>query len=210
VGDALIRESDLRARVPVKPSCCMLEGKLTRLRKIEPDDLPAVLAWRNSPEVRDYLFATKEISADEHRAWYERLRTDHSKEVFVITDLAGQPLGLAQLFDIDYPNSRAEWGFYISDPRNRRAGYGAEAEYLILRYAFDELKLHRIYCHTLAFNKSVLSLHERFNFKQEGVLRAHIRRDNQPHDVVITAILKEEFAEVREKVEQLLGRIAER
>lgn len=34
-------------------------------------DLERVLAWRNHPDVRRYMYTQHEITLDEHQRWYE-------------------------------------------------------------------------------------------------------------------------------------------
>jgi len=200
-----------QGRSAVYPShSAAIKGYLVRLRPIQEEDLPLVLQWRNSAEVRKYLLNDEPIPPEAHQQWFESLEKDNRKRVFLIVSREERPLGLVQLFAIDRENGHAEWGFYVADPELRRAGFGAEAEYLILCCAFDELGLQRVYCCTLASNQPVLALHERFGFRREGVLRRHICRGNRYEDLVMMGILREEFEEVRPRLETILRSIADR
>jgi len=200
-----------QGRSAISPSSsAAIEGCLVRLRPIQEEDLPLVLEWRNSVEVRKYLLNDQPIPLEAHRQWFESLEKDNRRRVFLIVSREDRPLGLVQLFAIDRENGHAEWGFYVADPELRRAGFGPEVEYLILCCAFDELGLQRVYCHTLASNRAVLALHERFGFQQEGVLRMHVRRGNQYEDLVVMGILHEEFEQVRPRLVTILRGIADR
>ena len=44
-----------------------------RLRPMALTDLDQVRAWRNHPSVRDYMFSRDEISAEQHRNWFEKV-----------------------------------------------------------------------------------------------------------------------------------------
>jgi UDP-4-amino-4,6-dideoxy-N-acetyl-beta-L-altrosamine N-acetyltransferase len=193
---------------PSPPSA--IEGHLVQLRPIQRQDLALVLEWRNSTEVRKYLLNDRPISSEEHQRWFESLVRDARKHVFMIVSREGQPVGLAQLFDIDRENGHADWGFYIADPALRGSGMGAEAEYLVLYHAFDEVGLQRVYCHTLASNRPVLAMHERFQFRKEGVLRRHVRREGWYEDLVVMGMLREEFEQARPLVASIFRAMADR
>ena len=51
----------------------------------------------------------------------------------------------------------------------------------------------------LAFNEKVIYIHKKFGSEIEGVLRQHIYKNGQFYDVVIMAILKEKWDNIRKK-----------
>jgi UDP-4-amino-4,6-dideoxy-N-acetyl-beta-L-altrosamine N-acetyltransferase len=73
-----------------------------------------------------------------------------------------------------------------------------------LNYVFDELKLEKLCCEVLAFNKGVVEMHRRFGFVQEGLFRKHIWKRSEFQDVVCLAILQEEWAAARPQQEEKL------
>jgi RimJ/RimL family protein N-acetyltransferase len=81
---------------------------------------------------------------------------------------------------------------------------GTCVEYAVLNYVFDELKLEKLCCEVLAFNKGVVEMHRRFGFVQEGLFRKHIWKRDEFQDVVCLAILQEEWAAARPQQEEKL------
>jgi RimJ/RimL family protein N-acetyltransferase len=59
--------------------------------------------------------------------------------------------------------------------------------------------LDRLWCEVLAFNDRVVAIHEKFGSRVEGVLRQHIRKNGEVHDVVRMAVLSEEWPAIRER-----------
>lgn len=188
----------------------MFDGYLIRLRAVEREDLAQIVGWRNSPLVYKTLFEQDPISLTQQDRWFDRLTQVDDRRVFIIETREERPLGVIQLFDIDWRNRNADWGFYIGEVEYRMRGHAAEAEYLLLRYAFEHLNLHRVYCQTFAFNTKVLSMHRKFGFVDEGCLRQHIYRNGKYEDVVITGLVKSEFQAVQGQMESFFRQLSER
>ncbi len=188
----------------------MIDGHLVRLRAIKRDDLALITDWRNSQEVKKTLFNQDTVTLTQQDHWFENVIQADDRRAFVIETLEQRPLGLIQLFDIDWSNRNADWGFYVGELEYRMRGHGAEAEYLLLRYAFEQLDLHRVYCQTFAFNTKVISMHRRFGFVDEGLLRQHIYRDGRYEDVVVSGLVKSEFQTVQGQMESFFRRLGER
>lgn len=190
----------------------MLKGKFVNLRAIEQGDQRLLNKWRNDPDVYGYLFEHRPQSLSDQCAWWERAR-EKRDELTLGIDLVchGEKLteliGLIGLVDIDMRNRSAYLGrFYIGNERHRGAGYGAEAELLLLDYAFAHLGMNRVYCQVFAFNKSVIKLHERFGFQIEGVMRKAVYRNRKFEDVVSMGLLCDEYYDYyRADVDSIIG-----
>jgi RimJ/RimL family protein N-acetyltransferase len=64
---------------------------------------------------------------------------------------------------------------------------------LALRYAFNELNLHRVWLTTSAFNERALKLYEKLGFRHEGRGREHLQLDGRRWDIVYLGMLRGEF-----------------
>jgi len=165
---------------------------MTSLRDLTPDDKEKIHAWRNLPEIRKYMYTDHVITAEEHDAWFQRITSDPSCRYWIIV-CDSEDVGLVNLYAIDRSNQRCYWAFYIVSPNVRGKGVGSFAEYSILRYVFDELKLNKLCCEVLDFNQGVVRIHKSFGFVQEGLYRKHIFKGGEPHDVVCLGMLREEW-----------------
>jgi UDP-4-amino-4,6-dideoxy-N-acetyl-beta-L-altrosamine N-acetyltransferase len=173
---------------------------LTSLREIRQDDRDQILQWRNLASVRAYMHTDHIISPEEHAAWFARVQRDPTCKYWIIV-CDGEDVGVANLSGIESIHRRCYWGFYLASPNVRGKGVGSAVEYAILNYVFDELHLEKLCGEVLSFNEKVLAMHGGFGFAREGVLRKHIFKGGQWHDVVTIGILKEEWGARRPEQE---------
>lgn len=161
-----------------------------RLRPMQMHDLARVLAWRNHPDVRRYMYTQRLITLDEHRAWFERASQDSDRHL-LIYEQDGEPLGFVNLNVIDEEAGRAEWGFYLAPdaPRGSGQGLGKRA----LAYAFTILGLHKLCGEVLADNHRSQRFHERLGFRREATFRHHFHDGNTYHNVIGFGLLAEEW-----------------
>ncbi|MBA2964831.1 MULTISPECIES: UDP-4-amino-4,6-dideoxy-N-acetyl-beta-L-altrosamine N-acetyltransferase [Ramlibacter] len=182
----------------------MLTSKRIRLRAIEEQDLEIMAKWRSDPSVYEYFYEYLPISVRQQKNWYERQLSDSSEINFIVADKANEPVGTVSIYHIDRRNRKAEWGrLIIGDPKARAGGIGAEIEALVLEYAFEHLNIHKLYCEVLVENRSVVELHKKFGFRQEGVLSEHAFKAGKYVDVAALAMLDHEY-----KVQRESGRLA--
>jgi len=59
----------------------------------------------------------------------------------------------------------------------------------MLRYCFEEEKLHRIYLRALADNMQAIRSYEKAGFKREALLRDDVRIDGRYRDIVLMGAL---------------------
>jgi len=173
----------------------MILGEKTRLRGIEREDIPTFVRWLNDPEVRRYLNLYSPISRAEEEGWFEAQLSDESSRVFAIETLEGLAIGNIGLHQIDWKNRNAMLGIVIAEKEYWDRGFGTDAIQALLRFAFDEMNLHRVYLSVFDFNGRALRCYEKCGFRQEGRAREGLFRDGRYHDLIEMAILRREFAD---------------
>lgn len=164
------------------------------LRSIRTDELEMMLAWRNAPNVRANMYTRHEIGLQEHLKWWERVQLRDDQQYFMY-EFDGKPAGIVGFTDLDVVNSVSSWAFYAAPDAPK--GTGSRMEFLALDYAFQTMKLHKLACEVLAFNSAVIKLHQKFDFKIEGVLREHHLVDEEYVDVYRLGLLSREWGEHR-------------
>ena len=162
------------------------------LRPLEERDRDRVLVWRNSPDVRPYMYTDHLISPDEHAQWFAGLEGDERRRYWIV-EMDGAPVGLANLADIDRHNARCAWAYYLADPSVRGLGIGSYVEYWVLEYVFEGLKLAKLWCEVLASNEAVWKLHETFGFVVEARFRGHVLKGGERVDVLGLGLLAEDW-----------------
>jgi UDP-4-amino-4,6-dideoxy-N-acetyl-beta-L-altrosamine N-acetyltransferase len=167
------------------------------LKPLEENDLDMVRAWRNSPEVKAYMYSENEISKEEQAAWFAKIKNDATSKYWII-NYQDRPLGVASLTGINPLFQSCYWAFYIGDSSVRGGGIGAKVEYNVLRFVFEEMKLNKLRCEVFSFNEKVIKMHEKFGFRREGYYREHCKKDKEFKDVVALAILSSEWTGLKE------------
>ncbi len=173
----------------------MLVGDRVILRPLEREDLPRLAAWRNDPEARQHFFTPYPIAASGQDKWYDAYLARRDGLVFIVQDKGeGRSLGSIGLDHIDHLNQSAEYGrALIADAADRRRGYAYDASIVLLRYAFEELNLNRIYLEVFADNEPAVRLYERCHFRREGLKRQAVFAGGCFRDVLLMSILRPEF-----------------
>jgi RimJ/RimL family protein N-acetyltransferase len=87
---------------------------------------------------------------------------------------AGQFAGMCNLHDIDLRNRHAELGVWLASAEVRGQGYGTDAIRALLPYAFEVMRLEKLYLAVSDFNEAGLRCYERIGFRYEGRLRHQI------------------------------------
>jgi len=104
-----------------------------------------------------------------------------------------QLIGTIGLREIDQEHSQAELGFWIGTDWWAN-GYATEAAKRVIRYAFEDLGLNRIYAHHMVRNPASGRVLEKSGMQREGLLREPVRKWDKYEDVVILAILRKDWA----------------
>ena len=159
------------------------------LRRMVQNDLGQVLAWRNHPDVRRYMYTQLEIGMEQHRHWFEQATQDPRRHLLVF-EADGQSAGFVNLGELA-TGGIADWGFYASPHAPR--GTGRRLGYAALRHAFAELGLHKVCGQVLSYNERSIRFHEALGFQREGVLRDQHFDGERHHDVICFGLLQHEW-----------------
>lgn len=170
----------------------MVEATGVALRRLQMQDIARVREWRNLPDVARYMYTDHHISEGEHARWFGDA-LDRADRRYWIIELDGKPVGLANLVEISDRHRRASWAFYLADPAVRGRGVGSFTERFILRYAFEDLGLHKLCCEVLGSNEAVVAMHQKFGFVVDGTLRQHIWKEDHFEDVVTLSMTENEY-----------------
>lgn len=180
-----------------------LVGKKIVLRPARAMDAKVLVQWMNNPKTREYLARVFPVSLPAEKDWVEKLsklEKNPGDIVFIIETRAdNKPVGIIGLHSINWFNRHATTGTVIGDDRSRNKGYATEAKMLILKYAFDNLGLHKIISRAYAKNLASIRYSEKCGYVQEGLLKSEMFRDGSFEDIVLMACFRETWLPVWEK-----------
>jgi diamine N-acetyltransferase len=152
----------------------MLKSQDIQLRAIEPSDLDFIYILENDPEV--WQVGNTLIPYSKYQIEQYVLSTQHDlfseKQMRLMIDrvLPGPgniPIGAVDLYDFDPYHKRAGVGIILI-PEERGKGIAQEALSLLVRYCFEILDLHQLFCSITEGNIPSIRLFEQCGFIQCG------------------------------------------
>jgi len=166
-------------------------------RDMQAADLAMVRAWRNAPEIGQYLFSQDEISVAEHKAWFQAKKNNpqHHLKIFIQENKA---YGFLQLVAQHKELKNYEWGFYIT-PAYLKQGFGKKLVHHALHYAFIDLDADKLIGKVVLGNSVSKRLHEASGFTCEGRLRNECIANKCVQDILYFGLLKQEWLRQNEK-----------
>lgn len=171
----------------------MIYGEKTRLRRVEREDIPTFVRWFNDPEVREFLTMYRPISTAEEEKWFEGQLEDKDSELFAIETADGVHIGNIGLHRINWRDRNAELGIAIGEKEYWSQGYGSDAIRTLLRFAFEEMNLHRVFLRVFEDNARGIRSYEKCGFRHEGRLREAVYRKGRYYDELWLSVLRREF-----------------
>jgi RimJ/RimL family protein N-acetyltransferase len=155
----------------IKASLTPIAGVGFNLRLICAEDLTIIRSWRTREDIRHHFIKSDIISWERHLAWWEDYRTKNDDFVFIIeeTEKFNRPVGQVSLYNIDLENDEAEHGrLMIGDNEARGKGLARRATELLMTWAFNSLRIKRIYLEVFKDNTIAINLYRRCGFSSCG------------------------------------------
>ena len=175
-------------------------GKFVTLRAMATKDMGMICEMFNDPEMENLVVGWAfPISVEQQTAWFEKNMNDQRNFRFVIETEEDGAVGIATLTDIDWKNRSATHGIKLVNRPRKTKGIGTDAVMAIMRYAFEELGLHRLDGSWFEDNIPSKSLYVKCGWKEEGVKRSCVYKRGEWRDLVTVGVLDSDYYELIEK-----------
>lgn len=163
-----------------------------KMRLISKDDLPTRVEWMNNPMVYKTMHFTPPISLEKTIDWHLKNQNNSTRCDVVFEDETGNVVAMGGLTGIDYSVRKAEFYIFVN-PLRQREGIGSKAAYLLCKYGFEVLQLHKIYLYTNASNQGARKTYEKIGFTLEGVHRSEMINNEVYEDRLYYGLLADEL-----------------
>lgn len=174
----------------------VLQGSRVRLDAIHRDDLPIIVGWwQDNVALRHFdAIPARPRTLEQVQRWAESYNESDKEFRFAVRRLSDdQIIGVIDLDGILW-HQRVGWiSLMIGDCALRGQGYGHEAMEVAMRFAFDELNLHRLQLSVFAYNANAIAMYTRLGFQREGAMREFLERDGQRYDMLLFGLLRSEW-----------------
>ncbi|EMA6344919.1 GNAT family protein [Bacillus cytotoxicus] len=180
-----------------------------KLRLIDRNDVETLFAIvKENKEIWTYLIAKMENHEDMER-YVEKAIEGYKKGTelpFVVIDQEkNKVVGSTRLYNIEKENKTVELGKTWYHPSVQRTSVNTECKFLLLQYAFEELKMLRVQIKTDSRNTKAQRAIERLGAVKEGILRNERQLPNgYVRDAVVYSIIAREWPLIKEQLHQKL------
>jgi ribosomal-protein-alanine N-acetyltransferase len=116
----------------------------------------------------------------------------HACHFAITLSNTGSLVGAAELRAIDAEHSHAELSFWIGVEWWGQ-GFATEAAQALVCHGFERLNLNRILAFHMVRNPASGQVLEKIGMRREGLLRQCVRKWNRFEDVVVMAVLREDW-----------------
>ena len=179
-----------------------LPGDRVRLRRFQPADVAAFVAYRSDPAVARYQSWDAPYARDAGERFVRQLTGQHPDtagewfQFAIELRSAGTLIGdCGVLTDASDPR-QCELGFTIAAEFQRR-GYATEAARLVLDYLFGARAKHRVHACCDARNLPSATVLERLGMRREGHLRESTWAKGEWTDDLLYGLLRTEWQAAR-------------
>ncbi|MHA2176576.1 MAG: GNAT family N-acetyltransferase [Candidatus Hodarchaeales archaeon] len=177
----------------------MFEGEKIRLRGLELTDVPELMKYWNSREVKKFLMQSAPHSFQEEEEWVRNTwenRKKGSSYVFgIILKENDLYIGNVEIIISNTISRRGTLGVVIFNTNYWDKGLGTEAINLVLEFGFSSLNLHSIELEVFENNLRAQKSYEKCGFKQYGKRRQSIFFEGKFIDMLLFDMLKNEWIE---------------
>ncbi len=171
----------------------LIKGQKIILRKPESKDIENRFRLGRVPEiVHMYGGDTRNMqpfTMEDARKWVEFALSN--KYAWTI-EFEGKCIGTARLI-VDEANKRARYAVGIQDISKLAMGFGTEVTELMLDFAFNVLKVHRVELMVLEYNHRAIACYKKCGFIEEGRVREGALIEGRWETDIMMSILEQEY-----------------
>ena len=155
------------------------------LESAKPEDIGFIINMENDPDNSEFIST---YGYEEHLAELN----DQNKVVLIIKRLKDSfPIGFA----LNFIDSESNWfeirRIAVSD---KNKGYGREAMNALFKYAFETLRVNKVWLDVYPKNEVGIHLYESLGMHKDGVLRENMYSSKYGYrDQIIYSLLKNEY-----------------
>ncbi|WP_104505713.1 GNAT family N-acetyltransferase [Acinetobacter indicus] len=147
-----------------------------KLRLLDKKDLSLRVKWMNDARIYSTMHFKPPILLENTIRWFDNNKNNNQRADFVLETLEGQVLTMSGLTSLDDDIKKMESYIFV-DPDIKAKGLGKKTLFLQCLYAFEILKINKVYAYIDSDNYASQKLYENIGFKKEGVLRLETKRD---------------------------------
>ncbi len=170
----------------------VIESKQFILRPFKQKDAQSLKKYINNEKIyKNTLHIPYPYTIKDARKWLKKVLKQRKKknpnQINFAIDMDSQVVGSIGLKEIE--GHKAELGYWLAE-KHWGKGIMTEAVKIVTNFGFDKLGLRRIYAYVFTFNKGSIRVLEKAGYKQEGILKKHVKKEDKFMDDYLFAKVK--------------------
>lgn len=168
------------------------------LRAFEIDDHLKIHCWRSDKDIaRNFGGVPLFSSSLNEKKWVEdKIFDKGSVSCAICLKKTHEFIGCIFLNEIDHHDRTGHMPVFVGEKKHWGKGYASDARILMLKYAFLDRGLNRIWAKVLVDNPAAIRMLENCGYQQEGILRQATYRDGRFIDECIMSALRDDFQKI--------------
>lgn len=163
--------------------------KLLKMRPLRLTDINYMMAWVNDPEViKNLQHFNKRFTKKDELEYVRKILKSKNDFVFSFFTQANNYIGQGGIHQISQENKLGRLSIIVKREHWDK-GYAQEMLPALVNYAFENLKLHKIWLMHWKENKKAEHLYKKLGFKKEGILKDEYYWRGKYHDMIRMAII---------------------
>lgn len=163
-----------------------------RFKKVSRKDIENIHEYASDPEVSFFIGWKLKNNIHETNSLVEKMINNQEKGTHqyasVVLESTKKVIGNIMIFNYDKISNQAEIG-YVFNKENWNKGHGTESLGLLIDFAFENLKIHKLFAKVVENNIGSSKILEKNNFVLEGRLRDHFYIENKYYDALLYGII---------------------
>ena len=167
----------------------LIKGERLCLRQATPSDTDFIMHLTYAEENIKYIVP---FPREKHEAIIAE--ANDAMDIIVETIATGESVGYLMVEGLtEFEGVSFDWVHVIIDKKG--LGYGHEALKLLKAWSFKIKKAHRVWLDCKEYNHRALHLYESEGLKREGIIRETIVTNGVFENLIVLAILEQEYEE---------------
>jgi RimJ/RimL family protein N-acetyltransferase len=159
-----------------------IKGERVALAEMIQEDQPFFRQWlTDNPLLREQIDNDRIPTEAEQNAWFLRSKEPDRKMFSVIVMADNRLIGNAGFVDINTNLQSAQFRITLGDSSSHGKGYGTEVITLLLRYAFDVMRLESVWLRVLHDNIRAIHVYEKVGF-----IPSQVQESDEPRALRMT------------------------
>ncbi|KHE72929.1 GNAT family N-acetyltransferase [Halobacillus sp. BBL2006] len=175
----------------------MMKGKYVHVRELTDADAGDLLTLQSDNKSfferfsmeRGSEFYTLAAQLKRINQFKQKMRNDSEYNFGIFENESQHLVGTINLFQIARGSLQSAFIGYFLDKTYNGKGFTTEAVQLLVEYAFNELKLHRIEAGVMPHNIGSIRVLEKSGFHKEGLAKKNVKINGKWEDHQVLAII---------------------